>query len=176
MSLRVEFQLDGLRQTKRVFRELNKRGRDTAPLADAIGQTLTASAERRLTTTNVDPDGTPWPVSARVRARGGKTQTNRGHLAASLTHAVGADGGSVTVGSNKPYAAMRQFGGTIRPKKPGGVLIFTTFDEKGQEVKVAAKKVTQPARPYLGVSDEDADEMAGLALDYLNDAFDEAVR
>ncbi len=173
MSFRAQLNLDGMRETKRVWKKLARRGQDMTELADSIGMRLTSSAEQRLTQTNVAPDGTPWPTSARTRARGGKVQADSGHLAATLTHGVGMGGGSVVVGSNKPYAAMRQFGGTIRPKRAGGFLVFTTIDESGEEVKIFAREVTHPARPYLGISDDDADEISSLSLEYLNMSFDE---
>jgi len=53
---------------------------------------------------------------------------------------------SVRIGSDRVYAAIHQFGGTIRPKKAGGRLVFTVGGKK-----VFAKSVTIPARPYFPV-------------------------
>ena len=55
--------------------------------------------------------------------------------------AVTDDGGSV--GSDRVYAAIHQLGGIIRPKKSGSLF----FSVGG--VKIRAKKVTMPARPFF---------------------------
>lgn len=53
------------------------------------------------------------------------------------------DAKSVTVGSDRAYAAIHQFGGVIKPKA-GKYLVFTIGGKK-----IFAKKVTIPARPFL---------------------------
>lgn len=175
MSLQYQIRLEGMREAKGAFAALLDHGNDLTPLADNMGHSLANSAVHRLAVTNVGPDGTPWPDSARTRARGGRTQYDRGSggLAGSITHEVGARGTATEIGSNKPYAAMRQFGGTIVPRSAGGFLVFEAYNDEGQLEKIFARSVTQPARPYLGVSPDDADELAGLALDYFNMALAE---
>ena len=54
-------------------------------------------------------------------------------------------------------AAVHQFGGTIKPKS-GKLLAF-----RGH----VAKSVTIPARPYLGLSDADQNELVERTLDWL---------
>lgn len=170
MSIRTAHRTTGMRQARRFFRKLEKLGEDPRELLDAIGQTMTESAVRRLTTTNKAPDGTRWTPSRRAQFKGGRTQLDRGSagLAGSITHRVIP--GGVEVGSPLIYAAQRQFGGTIKAK-PGRMLVFDSLDAAGNPIKVFARKVTQPARPYLGVSDDDADEIGGLALDFITDLF-----
>ena len=70
------------------------------------------------------------------------------------------------VGSNLPYARIHQLGGTIRPKK-GKFLKFRGLD--GEDVFV--KEVTIPARPYLGISDDDREEIMDTMTDFLEGAF-----
>lgn len=48
------------------------------------------------------------------------------------------------VGTNVKYAAIHEFGGIIRPKKAGGVLVW-----KGEDGPIFAKSVKIPQRPYL---------------------------
>jgi phage gpG-like protein len=62
------------------------------------------------------------------------------------------------------YAAIHQFGGTILPKKAKR-LVFTL---KGKTV--FATRVTMPARPYLGVSAENAAEIERSIIGYLGRA------
>ncbi len=167
--MKVQFTNSDLKKLGKAFDALARKGRDTAPLMDAFGQTLVDSSVHRLAVTNESPDGEKWPTSARARAKGTPTQYKSGTagLAGSLTHASGSD--SVEWGSALPYAAQRQFGGTIRAKN-GDALKFSTFDESGEEIFIVVKQVTQPARPYLGISADDEFELEGLALDFFNDA------
>jgi len=176
MSFHIVSRVDEIKAASKIFRELSRAGKDTRPLADAMGGEMAESTIHRLSVTNESPEGEKWPSSARTRAKGGLVQNQSGTagLAGSITHK--ATNNSFTVGSIAPYAAMRQFGGTIRPRN-ASVLIFKTFDEDtGEEITVAAKKVTQPARPYLGISNDDAEVMAEMAADYFGDVMREAPR
>lgn len=174
MTLRTSHRTRGMRQARRVLKRLEDIGEDPRELQEAIGQTMVESAVQRLAVTNRGPDGTPWPQSARAKHDGGRTQHDTGQagLAGSLTYR--ALPGAIEVGSPLIYAAQRQFGGTIRAK-PGKSLAFPERDETGRPVigndgqprLVFVKSVTQPARPYLGISDEDADEIGSLALEFL---------
>ena len=75
--------------------------------------------------------GKKWPANA----RGGKILQQSGQLAASIHTASGSN--FARIGTNKPYAAIHQFGGTVKAKnKP--YLVF--------------KQVKIPARPYLPMS------------------------
>ena len=70
------------------------------------------------------------------------------------------------VGTNLPYAYIHQKGGIIRPKSKKS-LKFKTPSGKF----IAAKQVKIPARPYLGISEQDqADAQAAIA-DFLAGAF-----
>ncbi|MEM7507630.1 MAG: phage virion morphogenesis protein [Pseudomonadota bacterium] len=170
MSIRVTHRVQGMRQARRVFRRLAKLGEDPSELLDAFGQTLVESAVRRLSQTNVGPDGEKWEPSERATRTGGKIQFDTGMagLAGSIVHRTLPD--AVEVGSPLIYAAQRQFGGTIRAK-PGSVLAFpgTATTGNAGPTTIFATEVTQPARPYLGISDDDADELASLALDFIED-------
>lgn len=50
------------------------------------------------------------------------------------------------VGTNVKYAAIHEFGGTIRPKSAGGFLVFRA--QSGGDL-IFAKEVKIPRRPYL---------------------------
>ena len=71
--------------------------------------------------TGKSPDGVQWKeksaLTMMLNPRGGSRpligETER--LSTTITHQV--RGGSVFVGSNAIYAAIHQFGGTIRPQK-----------------------------------------------------------
>ena len=69
---------------------------------------------------------------------------------------------TLQIGTNKLYGAIHQFGGTIEPKAYPA-LVFR-IDGK----LCFARKVTIPARPYLGVSAEDRAEIPLLVQDVLD--------
>lgn len=164
MILRAKFTTGQLKRVHRVFRKLEKAGRDPSDLLDAFGQTLVESGVHRLAVTNETPDGEPWAVSARARVEGGPTQYDTGRLAQSLTHQSSAR--DVVWGSALPYALQRQLGGTIRAKTAKG-LKFSAYGDDGTMQDFVLRSVTQPARPYLGISKDDEDELEGLGLDFL---------
>lgn len=70
-------------------------------------------------------------------------------------------GDLLLVGSNLEYAAVQQFGATIKPKNK------KTLSWKIGGVSVFAKKVVIPARPYLGISVQDETELQNIAGDHI---------
>jgi phage virion morphogenesis protein len=125
-----------------------------APLLRDIAALGEASTRLRFRTQTA-PDGTPWKPSLRAQITGGRTLTDRGHLADSLSSR--ADANTAQWGVNRIYAAIHQFGGTIRAKA-GGALRFPLAGGGYAVVKA----VTMPARPYLGISPDDADDIVAL--------------
>lgn len=75
--------------------------------------------------------------------------------------------GSVTIGSNTPYAAIHEEGGIIRPKRGQ----YLTFQVQGRWVRV--KQVTIPARPYLKPAV--ADRSSNFS-EYINNSLAELTR
>ena len=128
-------------------------------LLDALGRLFQESTRERIEVTKTSPDGASWEPNR----QGSSTLHDSGNLAASIDYEVG--GSSVTVGTGLIYAAIHQFGGTIRPKSADR-LVF----QVGNQL-VFATKVTIPARPYLGVSDDDADEALQMVADTISELF-----
>lgn len=131
----------------------------------SIGQYMLAATRQRFQAEQA-PDGTPWaPLNPDYAAgkRGSKILQGLG-LAGGLLGSITAqvDGSSLRIGTNKVYGAIHQFGGVIVPKaypalvfRMGGKLCW-------------ARKVTIPARPYLGVSATDRAEIPLLVQDVLD--------
>lgn len=123
-------------------------------LLNAVGETLVSGTLERFENEE-DPEGKKWEPSGRAweqglksrRGRMGKTLQDSGRLRSSIDYAVTQDG--VLVGSNVEYARIHQMGG-----KAG-----------------RGRKVTIPARPYLGISKEDREEVEALITDYMEDCF-----
>jgi phage virion morphogenesis protein len=149
-------------------------GVDLTPLYQEIGEIMLASIDRnfreggRFGTQDADGQWTggpsKWIESKRasgkpVELKGGRdsrgkfrkkgatepagqTLLDTGQLAASITYSATSSG--VTIGSNKVYAAIHQFGG-----------------QTGRN-----KAVTLPARPYNVVQEEDLEEIQAAAEDF----------
>lgn len=120
-------------------------GRRKALLAE-VGEAMVSSTVQRFID-SVAPDGDSWQPSQRALAENGKTLVDKARLQNSITAAVTAD--AVFWGSNLTYARIHQKGG-----KAG-----------------RGHKVTLPARPYLGINDDDKEEIAAIVADFIKGAF-----
>ena len=123
-----------------------------------IGAALVASTQNRFLAGQA-PDGSPWPASIRALAEGGKTLIDTGRLMGSITYEASDDG--VAVGTNVQHAATHQFGETIRPVSATR-LVFQIGDRT-----IFATKVTIPARPFLGLDEDDKRDIPIIVEDWL---------
>ncbi len=131
---------------------------DLTPLMNDIGQALVNSGTERITSTNTDPDGHAWEPSKRVKEHGGKTLHLTGVLGYTLTHQAAAD--HVVVGSNLVYAAVMHEG--AEQGAFGAAIGRTQPSEKrprSQDYFTPLPWGDIPARPFLGVSDRDEEEI-----------------
>lgn len=112
------------------------------------------------------PDGKAWaPLNPEYKKgkKGAKIlqeQGMRGGLIGSLVSQVQGD--QVAIGTNKVYGAVHQFGATITPRSADALM----FRINGRLVK--AKAVRIPARPYLGVSEDDKVEIVQVVQDHID--------
>ncbi|WP_216891603.1 phage virion morphogenesis protein [Pseudomonas putida] len=149
------------------------------PLND-IAEYLHQSVDGRVRS-QVAPDGSPWaPLSPRTLARkkGNKILRESGALLDTLRHQVSND--ELVFGTDRPYGAIHQFGGKIEQaarsqkvyfKEKGGV-VGNRFVKKRQSnfaqwVTHGARALEMPARPYLGLSSEDENEVVEIVAAYL---------
>lgn len=109
-----------------------------------IGSEVENQTRRRIQSEKTAPDGTPWTPWTEgykaTRRRGKKLLQSEGHLLDSVQSHVLPEG--VEVGSNLIYARIHQLGG-----EPVNIPI--------------------PARPYLGLSAENASDIESLVGDFL---------
>jgi phage virion morphogenesis protein len=126
-------------------------GNNMAPAMGEIAAVGEATTRLRFRT-ETGPDGQRWKPSLRVQLHGGRTLTKDGHLSGSISANHGKD--FAEWGMNRVYAAIHQFGGVIRPRS-GGSLRFRLANG----AFVSAKTVSIPARPSLGVNDDDTDDI-----------------
>lgn len=139
---------------------------ELSPLMATLGAILEQSAKDRIQDTNTSPDGAAWPKSLRATVEGGKTLLDSGLLAASIHNIPGRD--RVEIGTNLIYAGVHQFGATIRAKTAKGLF----FALPGTGDIVIVQSVTIPARPYLGASEVDREDIADAAADFVRDVFE----
>lgn len=150
------------------FKKLRLLMTDTTPVMRAIGVALVEEVHTRFERA-VDPQGNPWkpllPDYAAMKRGPGilRESAMRGGLMGSITFKANHE--SVEVGTNKIYAAVHQFGATIRPVH-APFLVFRLASGV-----VHADSVTIPARPFLGIGP--SDERA--IFEVLDDAVDRAV-
>lgn len=109
------------------------------------------------------PDGQQWKPSIRAQVTGGRTLTKDGHLSGSIGSNVGKD--FAEWGVNRIYARIHQDGGVIKAKS-GGALKFRI---PGGGFAVV-KAVRMPARPYLGVNEDDRDDMLDIVESHIGRA------
>jgi phage virion morphogenesis protein len=159
-GVKLHFELD-TKAAQAALNGLIKAGANLTPLMDLIGNYLRNETKHRFETGQA-PDGRAWLPSWRAREEGGKTLMKSRHLWDSITHRAGNN--FVEVGSNVIYAAVQQFGATIRAKA-GGKLIFKI----GGGYR-SMDQVTLPARPYLGMSQADPVEIGAIVDTYLKTA------
>lgn len=137
-------------------------GQDETSLMDQIGRALVTGAAERIASTNVSPDGAAWEPSKRVVETGGRTLYLSGALERGINHWAASD--HVLVGSNTPYAAVHQLGAAV-----GSLGVWVGNDKNGRSMTVLSPWGDIPARPFLGVSDEEAEEITDFVVLRLDD-------
>ncbi|WJY18679.1 phage virion morphogenesis protein [Alteriqipengyuania flavescens] len=145
------------------LRRAREEARDLTWAMDRISEEMLAQTRRRFDA-EVAPSGVPWRKSKRAAEAGGKTLQDKGFLRRSLDRRSGATYAEVGVRPNGPqetYAAIHQFGGTIRPKTKKALAF-------GGRVVAS---VTMPARPYLGFDREDREDIEAILTAHLQRAF-----
>lgn len=167
-SLSVTFQSG---RVQKALTALQNSGRNPQGLLGSIATGLLRNTMDRFDA-EVSPNGSAWaPLNAWYLTfkRGPgilRGAAMNGGLQDSLTSEV--QGSSVVIGSNKPYAAVHQFGATIRPKNPSGMLVIRSGEGGKGPVMGKARSVTIPARPYLGLSARDEETILDAAETHLD--------
>lgn len=128
---------------------------DGKDLMVRLGRMIQLQTRRRLHSEKRSPAGAPWQPNK----AGTSLMVKTGALANSIDYHAGSD--QVIVGSGLVYARIHQTGGTIVPKdakrlvfKVGNSLVF-------------AMRVNIPARPYLGVSAENAASILETTAEFI---------
>lgn len=138
---------------------------DKAGIHNAIAEGLRTSTIERFQAEK-SPEGKKWKQSIRAREEGGKTLIKSAALRSSIRSEASAEG--LAVGTNDIRAATHQFGDSriIKAKRKKAL----RFRVSGRWVSKKEVKVTIPARPFLGVSEEDEEEIKKLLSQALEES------
>lgn len=151
-------------ETNQFLRRLNDMDVDKAGVMNAIAEGLRTSTQERFQAQET-PEGIKWEPSIRARESGEKTLIRTHALQTSIKAASNSTG--LAVGTNLIYAATHQFGDerTIRAKN-GKYLKFKIGD---RFVSKQSVRVNIPARPFLGISEKDDEEIREILEDIVRE-------
>ncbi|MDR1656134.1 MAG: phage virion morphogenesis protein [Deltaproteobacteria bacterium] len=182
----VSLHIDMAEVTERLG-EITSRLGNLQPLMERIGAVLLLSSQMRIEQTKKAPDGsawTPWAKSTAKRrlkngSAGGGLLRFQGHLLRSLNYRASADSVTVSMGGSgkaMDYARIQQLGGDIQRGPSSRNLYYGTTGnqlvkkKKAKRVKtvnVGGYVIHIPARPVLGLSDDDVSDIREVVNDYL---------
>lgn len=151
-------------ETNQLLKRLDDMNVDKAGVMNAIAEGLRTSTIERFQAQETS-EGTKWEPSVRARESGGKTLIRTSALRTSIKSEANSTG--LAVGTNLIYAATHQFGDerTIRAKH-GKYLRFKIGD---RFVSKPSVRVTIPARPFLGISERDDEEIKEILEDIVKE-------
>jgi phage virion morphogenesis protein len=163
----------GLKEIEGLARMLNgvKLGsQDRVQLLKDIGVEMEAQTQERLTSPEKkDPQGNPWKELAQKtrdyylqHGQGGGSLLVQGGGLRDSVESQTPDSWSVLVGATKIHAAIHQWGGEIVPKNAAALFV----PGYGK-----LKRVNIPARPYLGISSQDAADIAAISQRFMAGRF-----
>lgn len=182
MTISIDLELNTA-ETQAELQAMIERMDNRRPFFAAVGQLLADSARARFQA-EAGPDGKPWtplrPRTIKARLKRGQTpitilrSNTKGRSGSTLSGSINfaATDDEVRIGSPVHYAAIHQLGGTIN--KPAGTrwMVGRRFARRadggdGREVAIKAHTITIPARPFLGVSKEDEEDIFAMAERWL---------
>lgn len=157
------------------------------PMLRNMGEYLLIAHDQRWAS-QTSPDGQPWAPLSPAYLESKKKNRDKilvldGYLKNTLRYQV--NGGELLFGSNRVYAAIHHFGGTIdmparsqqayfrQDKRSGAVgnrFVSRRRSNFAQWVTLGAYTISIPARPFLGTSTADDAELSAIALDYIRGA------
>lgn len=160
-SLDINLIISNAEEVKAAFENLQERLADLTPVFQDIGESMLNRTRERFNSQTA-PDGTPWaPLSPGYKVskkkNADKILTLHGRLRGTLNYRAGKN--EVRIGTPLIYGATHQFGapkGSFGTTRRGGPIPWGDI----------------PARPFLGLSPSDEQEL----LDILNDHLSRAMR
>ena len=157
-SIRIEGDTRAMLRKIRSFSEIDKKSINAA-LAEGVRESTLERFKQ-----SKGPDGKKWKTSIRASSENGKTLIQSSQLRNSINSVSDATG--FAVGTNAKHAATHQFGEpgrTIRARKKKAL----RFMVDGKWVSKKQVRIRIPARPFLGLSDEDMREIKATVEDFI---------
>lgn len=190
MTVQMTANAQGLSGLQAGLDRMQQLGYSPRPIYQAIANYGEASTRLRFTK-QVGPDGQAWAPSRRARKAGGKTLVLTARLLRSISSNYDRNGAEW--GTNVKYAAVHQFGGEIkraaysswvrlrtdasgvllRQKNHSNLLVFARARHKRvveRRYTVDAHAFKMPARPFLGVNQDDGEEIEDLTVQVIDQA------
>ncbi|MFH1027683.1 MAG: phage virion morphogenesis protein [Pseudomonadota bacterium] len=161
------------REILRVLKRLADKGGNLRPAFANMGEYLVNSTQDRFDEQK-DPEGNPWsPLkpATKDKKKIDKILTESSRMRNSVIYA--ASSSSLRVGTNDIKAAAHQFGlkeaVTIPAHKSRRTKVFGRELPFPVWAEVRAHTINQdlPARPFLGFSSDDREELLQIAADFL---------
>lgn len=148
--IKIQIEVDDA-EIRRMLQRLINAGTNPRPALLEIGEDLVDSTKKRFGATT-GPDGVPWarnkPSTIKRKGRD-QPLTHGGALMDQINYQLTGND-TLDVGSPAVYAAMQQFGGTK-----------ARFQNLWGDV---------PARPFIGISDDDEHNIIDIINKHLQDA------
>jgi len=157
-DIRLEGDTRAMLRRIRSFSEIDRRSINAALAQGVRESTLERFRQGK------SPDGRRWKSSKRAILEGGKTLVKTAQLRNSI-HAR-SDASGFAVGTNAKHAATHQFGESVRIIRARRKKVLR-FQYNGKWVSKKQVRVKIPARPFLGLSDEDMQEMKATVEDFI---------
>lgn len=137
------------RAIREALQNLQRQVSNLRPVLLAVGEDLVDSTKRRFET-STGPNGQRWDDNSVVtidKKGRNKPLVDQGNLMRQISYDV-FGGNTLIIGSTMEYAAMQQFGGSK-----------SEFPNLWGDI---------PARPFLGISEDDESEIIATISNYLS--------
>lgn len=164
----VKIKVEGLSKLKGNLKKKIDKLQDLTQFFQVVGAYVQRRTIKECFDKEQAPDGSKWqPLSEwrtkerRKRHKSGhmKILQDTGELRRSIKYQAAKD--HVLIGSNLKYARIHQFGGTIHSKQ------FRT-SKKDYSHYIVKRSVNIPARPYLGITEQDRQYILKTFQAYIN--------
>ncbi len=166
--------VQGINDLNRTLSDFMNRAVNRLPAMKEIGIMLAGRIQGNFRTGGRPP----WAPSRRAIKESGQTLLKTGRLMKSVsTPEITAE--AITFGSNLPYAAIHQFGGTIeiparsslyrqnRVTRGPNKGRFRRGTTQGRGFTTKAYTIHMPARPYVVFGDQEFQDAGAIALSHL---------
>lgn len=164
----IIIKMDGADAIRERLRVVSGRMSNLSPVLEMIGDRIVEQTKRRFEAGGPAPDGTPWKEPKTANPKRIRTLTVSGHLRDSVHHQfIGKNTVAIGPGKNVTYAAIHQLGGRTAAH------IIVPRNKKALKTpyglfrKVRHPGSVIPARPFLGLSEANSAEIAGMINDFI---------